>query len=363
MESGYAALGAGMGVIQLLLAVWAAGVAVRALVGFHAGRHFLPQEFESSPEARWASRGSGQAAMAVAPQGRVEHLVYLAALLSYALLGLSLLSWMLLYLILDSFVPQWPGAMCIYGVTRIGAGASGAQAWLPSLVMAAQLTKPLLVFTGGAAVVLYRIYRRSGTRALLPRVAAALLAVSLVAAADAAVELTYLGIPKREAPVTTGCCSASAVEIEKYVPPSAADDRRLTEAYYACHGLMIVLLALAIRRDARGASSLLPLPLIIVAGLALAVSARYLVDVAAPALLHLPYHHCLYDLVGQVPETGVAIALLLWGTFCVGWRAVAGWFGRSTDGAAPVEARRLPAWALLGYAGSVAMLSLEMWLA
>lgn len=355
MESGYAALGAGVGVIELLLALWSAVVAVRAIAGSHISGPGVPSTASASAE-------SGANVGAVGPS-RPEHLVYLSALLAYALLGLSLVSWMLLYLILDSFVPQWPGAMCIYGVTRIGASASGPQAWLPSLVTAVQVLKPLLVFAAGAAVVLYRVYRRVGTRELLPQVAVALLAMSLVAVVDASAELGYLAIPKRDAPVTTGCCSASAVEHESYSPPSAADDRRTTEAYYACQALMIGLLALVARRSARGTLSRFSLPLLLVAGLTLAVSARFVLDVAAPALLHLPYHHCLYDLVGRVPETGVAIGLLFGGTFCVGWTAIAGWLGRSADGESPVEARRLPAWALLGYVGSLVMLSLEMWLA
>lgn len=355
MESGYAALGAGVGVIELLLALWSAVVAVRAIAGSHRRGRGL--EFTASGSAE-----SGANVGAVGPS-RDEHLIYLSALLAYTLLGLSLVSWMLLYLILDSFVPQWPGAMCIYGVTRIGAGAAGPQAWLPSLVIAAQVLKPLLVFAAGAAVVLYRVYRRVGTRELLPRVAVGLLAMSLVAVVDASAELGYLAIPKREAPVTTGCCSASAVEHESYSPPSAADDRRTTEAYYACQALMIGFLALVARRSARGTLSRFSLPLLLVAGLTLAVSAKFLLDVAAPALMHLPYHHCLYDLVGRVPETGVAIGLLFGGTFCVGWTAIASWLGRSADGKVPVEAHRLPAWALLGYAGSLVMLSLEMWLA
>ena len=361
MQSGYAALGAGMGVIELLVALWSAAVAMRALAGCKMGELCLPFAAGGRAEIGAADEGSPNAS--AFGTSRVEHLVYLSTVLAYALLGLSLVSWLLLYLILDSFVPQWPGAMCIYGVTRIGAGASGPQAWLPSLVTASQVLKPLMVFAAGAAVVVYRVYRRVGTRELLPRVAAGLLAMSFVGVADATVELAYLTIPKREAPVTTGCCSASVVETESYTPPSSGDDRRTTEAYYACQALMMVLLALAYRRAAEVRFWRWSLPLLLVAGLSLAVSFKFLLDVAAPALLHLPYHHCLYDLVALVPETGVAIGLLFWGTFCVGWSAVAGWLGRSAAGAAPVEAARLPAWALLGYAGSLVMLSLEMWLA
>src|SRR4051812_38551736 len=44
---------------------------------------------------------------------------YLLFLLVLVLLGLSLASWPLLYLMLQSYVPEFQGVMCIYGVTRI----------------------------------------------------------------------------------------------------------------------------------------------------------------------------------------------------------------------------------------------------
>ena len=54
-------------------------------------------------------------------------------------------------------------------------------------------------------------------------------------------------------------------------------------------------------------------------------------DVAAPILLHLPYHHCAYDLFPQVPEAVIAIVLFLLGTFCAGWAGVAATWGRSRE--------------------------------
>ena len=57
--------------------------------------------------------------------------------------GLGLASWPLLYLLLQSYVPEWPDVMCIYGVTRVGAGSVGASRFLPGLVTALQVLKPL----------------------------------------------------------------------------------------------------------------------------------------------------------------------------------------------------------------------------
>src|SRR5262245_5357977 len=70
---------------------------------------------------------------------------YLLFALALLLLVLNLASWPLFYLLLDSYVPQWPGVMCIYGVTRIGAGSDGLSHCLPGLLAALQLLKPLLV--------------------------------------------------------------------------------------------------------------------------------------------------------------------------------------------------------------------------
>src|SRR5258707_1155521 len=85
---------------------------------------------------------------ALAPEGRkaLEDRCYLLFLLALVLLGLNLASWPLLYLLLQSYVPEWPGVMCIYGVTQIGTGSIGASRFLPGLIEVLQVSKPALVF-------------------------------------------------------------------------------------------------------------------------------------------------------------------------------------------------------------------------
>ncbi|HUY35781.1 MAG TPA: hypothetical protein VMV69_23760 [Pirellulales bacterium] len=323
-----------------------------------------------------------------ASRSRLENSSYLSALLAYLLLGLALASWIVLYLLLDSFVPESPGAMCIYGVTRIGDGSPGLTGWLPSLIAGVQIMKPVLVFVAGAVVVLYWLYRRAGTPTLLPRFVAGLLALGVLSLGDVAAETTYLLVPKRDVPLTTGCCSPAAADLRSAIPAENDDTRWLPPAYFACHLLMVGLLwcggrwegyprtAVVVRasRLPRGSGSdphdAPPSATWLLTALAasvatLYVSARFLVDVAAPALLHLPYHHCLYDMVGTVKESAVAIGLLLWGTFCVGWACVAAWCGRSPD-TLPFLAsdiRQFWNWALLGYLGSAAMFAVDLWLA
>ncbi|MCK6461146.1 MAG: hypothetical protein L6Q95_14790, partial [Planctomycetes bacterium] len=58
----------------------------------------------------------------------------------------------------------------------------------------------------------------------------------------------------------------------------------------------------------------------------------FLVDVASPRFLHLPYHNCVFCLVRSMPETILGILLHVLGAFGVGWAFVARRLGRG-DGA------------------------------
>lgn len=308
----------------------------------------------------------------VTPGGRtaLEDRGYLVFLLTLVLLGLDLLSWPLLYLLLQSYVPQWRGVMCIYGVTQIGRGTLGASRFLPGLLEFLQLSKPALVFLGGAWFVLYLLNRRTRTAPLLGRLFVLLLPLGALAAADAAAELAYVAIPKKEVRVAGGCCTGDTeagpgLEI---TPPALAGDAgrpRLIAAYYGINlGLALVLLAAGVR--GRGLPSPLALGLLLLGGLAAAAaSGLFLIEVAAPTLLHLPYHHCPYDLVGQAPEAVVAVAVYVAGFFLLGWACVARWLGHrgETEPYLGRMVRGLLRGGVVALLASVAMLALELALA
>ena len=99
----------------------------------------------------------------------VERNAYLMMTLALVLLGLGLASWPLLYLLLQSYVPSWPGVMCIDGVTRIGTGSLGASRFLPGLLTALQVFKPLLMLMGGAWLVIYLANRATSNAPLMRR--------------------------------------------------------------------------------------------------------------------------------------------------------------------------------------------------
>jgi hypothetical protein len=263
---------------------------------------------------RWRGEGS-------------EERYYLLGLASLTLLALAVVSWPLLYLVLGSYVPLWPGVMCIRGVTRIGTGSVGASSWLPPLVGTLLYTKPLLIFVSGAWLALHLVSRQAKRSGGTPTILLALLLLGTLALADSAVETAYLFIPKQETFLEAGCCAASTSQVaseDPVVPAAAASPHRrgvVTAAFLATGVATLLALTLAIRRR-RGL--LLPLA---AAAASIPVGIAFL-GVAAPWFLHLPYHDCVYCLLGQMPETGIAIGLYTLGAFAVGWAALACSFGR-----------------------------------
>jgi hypothetical protein len=96
--------------------------------------------------------------------------------------------------------------------------------------------------------------------------------------------------------------------------------------------------------------------------LALPISAVFLIDVAAPALLRLPHHHCPYDLLPRAPESILAVVSFVMGTFAVGWACLTAWFADcpETRPFLSEQVRKLLVIGLFGYLGSAVMLAVEM---
>jgi hypothetical protein len=309
-----------------------------------------------------------------APEGRkaLEDRCYLLFLLAGLLLWLNVASWPILYLLLQSYVPEWPaGVMCIYGVTQIGTGSSGPARFLPPLVTSLEAAKPALVFLSGAWFVLYLVNRRTRTAPLTGRVLVVLLAAGLLAVADAAAEVAYLAIPKKEEFPSAGCCTAAfdaESNTSRFLPRALVGDDGeawLWAAGGTVNGGMVLGLLACGRLCRRRLPAGWLVPLLLTALLSLAVNLVFLVEVAAPRLLRLPFHHCPYDLVPRAPESLVAVALFLGGSFAVGWACVAGWLGRDPEAAPflPGTVGRLLRLGLLGYLCSMMMMAIELALA
>jgi hypothetical protein len=300
----------------------------------------------------------------------LEDRSYLLFLMGGTLLALNVIAWPLFYLLLQSYVSEWPGIMCIYGVTRIGSGSLGPARHLPPLISAVQILKPALVLLSGAWFVLYLLNRRTRTAPLTGRVLLVLLAAGLLAVGDAAAELSYIAIPKREEFPSAGCCTGAFDQstAARFLPATLIgenDAGRWSGAYYILNAGLILVVAVCARLWRQRLSRSGLVPLVLAAAAVVAVNAVFLVEVAAPRLIHLPYHHCPYDLVPRAPESLVAVALFLGGTFCVGWAGVAAWLGGSpeTTRLLPAMVSRLLQLAAFAYLWSLVMMSVELALA
>jgi hypothetical protein len=301
----------------------------------------------------------------------LEERYYLLFAAAAVLLALNVLSWPLFDLLLQSYVPEWPGAMCIYGVTRIGLGSRGVSRFLPPLVTGLEAVKPALVFLSGAWFVLHLANKRTRTAPLTGRVLALLLATGLLAVGDAAAELAYLVIPKKEEFLSAGCCTEAlllAGHDSRFLPSMLFDESAtpwLWAGYFAANLGLLAALRGYDWFGRRSASRGWLAALFGLATLTAAVNGVFLVEVAAPRLLHLPFHHCPYDLVPRAPDSVAAAALFVAGDFAVGWACLAGCLGRhaETRQTLPGQVGRLLDLGFIFCAGSLIMMSLELALA
>lgn len=298
----------------------------------------------------------------------IEDRNYLLVLLIVLLVCLNVASWPLLYSLLQSYVPEWSGVMCIFGVTKIGTGSRGIASYLPGILAAVQWLKPMLLFSCGVWFVMYWVNRQSQTAHLMRRVLAAALFVAVLSLVDSGLETAYAAIPKRSDIPHIGCCTTGNAFLHgQYVPSGllADGDRAwLSEAYYAINGLLIVGLAgqlTMFRLKARGVCLATMLAGTV---LALPVGFLFLVEIAAPTILHLPLHRCAYDLIPVAPESLIGIALFMLGSFAVGWACVAAWLTRGTGSTASHSALvdKTLFVALFGYTSSLLIFALEMML-
>ena len=331
---------------------------------------------------------------------RREDRLYLAVVLGTLQLIVTVVGWPLLYLLLQSYVPRWPGVMCIYGVLRIGSESDGAAGWLPTFLSMLQFTKPLGVLLAGAWFELYRLDRATTHSPLARRVVGLLVLTSALTVVDAAVELSYLAIPKQDESLSVGCCTAPAdsARWSQRLPTSiwTNDSRRrlLVAAAVVANGLFVgglILVARACRRASLGSrtsdvsastsanklATAKSAPRMIPGGAAgpLALAALGVGAVAslpanllllthwlAPSLLHLPYHACPYDLVSRAPESLVGLTAVSFGYLAASWAAMLLLVGRVDGGGASrfVAATRLSERALLGLLIGATLLGAEL---
>lgn len=301
-----------------------------------------------------ASQGNAKAP----PSPAIENRIYLVLLMAAVLVGLNVVAWPLLYSVLQSYIPYWPGVMCIYGVTRIGTGSDGLSRWLPAILTTLQLTRPAIVFLSGGWLVVYLANRSVPVKGSSFRWLGLVALMSGLTVADAGLELTYLAIPKAERFLQVGCCTTIASPGAAYrglAPPAASTGRQLSIAYFGLTAAITAALGATLARR-RPLRAWITTSLGIVAILLIPVSTAFVWYVAAPAILQLPYHPCAYCLSVAAPESLLGIGSFLLGSYAVGWLAIL----QSSTAVSGMLAQRLLFLAFFGYLGSLVLFSAEL---
>ncbi len=247
-----------------------------------------------------------------------EDRAHLIALIVAVLAVVRLLAWPHFYLLLKSYVPDLAlyGVMCAFGVTRVEPGLVGALQWL----------KPVLLLMIGFWWLLAVADRRADGATLLTTRIALTIPIAVVAIGESVVETVYLVREKAGQPVT--CCTqfldTEAASISANLSPIArlgATPPWVSLSAYLLLTLVVVVVCWRLARTRRGWG---PVTWVGLAGLAIAnllVTQWGWIDAVAPRVLRLPYHHCIYELITDMPALGVAALLVVIGNGMLVWPA------------------------------------------
>jgi len=257
----------------------------------------------------------------------IENRSYLLLNIATAVLFVRLLSWPLFYATLQSFVPDVPGAMCIFGVTQV-------KPYLSSIV---QIFKPSVSFAIGGWMLLNHLDRMAETAPLFKRKFLFLFIVSILTFADSGLDLFYLTGFRVSNPVA--CCTTLFDLPERTTASVSASilgegyERYLLPLYYLSNLSFIAFHLITYPRIRLRDSS--PMRLMIIgASIALAnavVTIFAMFEVIAPRVMHLPYHHCIYCMWQYVPTSILMTALFITGTFSPGWALILYITGRHSE--------------------------------
>jgi hypothetical protein len=235
-------------------------------------------------------------------------------------LFIRLINWPLFYVTLQSFISDIEGAMCIFGVTQVKV----------SLTRFLEFSKPITFFSIGGWLILHILDRATKTSPLMGRKLLILSFISLLVLTDSIGDiLLMIGIVPES---LVSCCTTitdisnrptRTTPLSIFGPEYA---RPLQSLFFITHlaliGIIVVILKSKIfRRPILG----LVLLFSILNALLFLLSQ---IEVFAPAMMHLPFHHCLYCLWQYVPDSIGMYLFFILGTFSVGWGFTTDLFGK-----------------------------------
>ena len=250
----------------------------------------------------------------------LEDRSYLVFLIMVIVLLIRLINWPLFYVTLQSFISDIEGAMCIFGVTQAK----------PGLTRLLEFLKPIIFFLIGGWLILHLLDRSTKTSPLIRRKLLLLSITGLFVLVDAFGDiLLMVGI----APESLVSCCTTVTDISSrptrttpvaFFGPEYAQP--LQVLFFITHLALIgfVGVSLKFKIFRRPILGLLFLFSLLNAMLFLLSQ----IEVFAPAMMHLPFHHCVYCLWQYVPDSIAMYLFFILGTFSVGWGFTTDLFGK-----------------------------------
>lgn len=290
----------------------------------------------------------------------LEDRSYLVLLIMVIVLLIRLINWPLFYVTLQSFISDIEGAMCIFGVTQVKVG----------LTRFLEFLKPTNFFLIGGWLMLHVLDRATKTSPLMRKKLLLLSIISLFVLIDSIGDiLLMIGI----APGTLVSCCTTVTDIsnrptrttpESIFGPQYAQSLKFL--YLASHLSLIGLIGFILKFKKLGATfswrrGILGFLFLfaLLNGILFVLSQ---IEVFAPSMMHLPFHHCLYCLWQYVPDSIVMYLLFILGTFSVGWAFATDLFGKIGEASdlLPIYLRKIYWFAFFFLLASLVMLIIHL---
>jgi hypothetical protein len=264
----------------------------------------------------------GSKTITLTEKSKFEQKGYLIFLIACVAIAIRAIAWPWFYFMLQSFVPEIPGAMCMFGVTQI----------LPSTVTFLQIIKPIAFFIMGGWMLGYYVDKSTPTTPLARRNLYFLLVVCGILLADSTTDIFYIF---RMKPLMSVSCCATFFDMP--LRPSAMIPQAVLGSHF--QGILfilyylinIILITLLFTTLSGKWQSLTPLSRKIILYSQAAVGVVNIPVVIfsffeniAPRLMQLPYHHCIYCFMGNgtVPDAPIILGSFIIGTFGIGWMGI-----------------------------------------
>ncbi len=245
-----------------------------------------------------------------------ENRLYLLFWMGAVLLILRFASWPMFYYTLHSFIPEIEGAMCIFGVRNL----------LPTLTRLVEILKPLLFFLGLVWLVLFRFERFGAKNSTIGRQGQAVVLILLLLCSLSALTESFCSVwlwLQSSAELAVSCCTTVTDIPDRFtvwIPQSLLGSGYSQLLWYLFFGMNLLLIAQGIlcqrKMAAQAQSTPLWLWLLFVLTLLNMVTGLFsFIEVIAPRLMGLPFHHCMYCMVQKVADGPLLMALFVVGNF------------------------------------------------